>query len=211
MVEDELYDEPQYIRPQEAERLHGMLTDTTAAPGVSNLQRLRCIGNGWDVIVTSLLLAQSNISRIRDANHSHAHACGTNSSHSVNALSTFLVEYMDKHGSAATADLMCAMPSELSALSYKLLTNHCAFGADGEYSILDSGSSKHLSNQTCVTDSESRSILTGFDGSTQWTEGHGYLPINIHDEYTRKVVPFDIGDVDLLSHSLVSSILSLGK
>ena len=31
------------------------------------------------------------------------------------------------------------------------------------------------------------------------------------DEYTGDRVPLDIGDVDLLSHSLVSNILSLGK
>ena len=54
-------------------------------------------------------------------------------------------------------------------------------------------------------------MLIGFDGSTQWTQGNGYLPLHVVDGYTGDRVPLDIGDVDLLSHSPVSNILSLGK
>ena len=56
-----------------------------------------------------------------------------------------------------------------------------------------------------------RSPLAGFNGSTQWTEGNGYLPATMQDGITGEHFKVDIDDTDLMSKNLVSKILSLGK
>ena len=44
----------QQIRPHEAELLMGLKSGSTAGQGVTNLQRLTCIGNGWDLHVVKM-------------------------------------------------------------------------------------------------------------------------------------------------------------
>ena len=56
LVFDENSDEPQHLRVNEAEHLMGMTTDTTKGPGISNLDRMKSIGGGWDINVISRLL-----------------------------------------------------------------------------------------------------------------------------------------------------------
>jgi hypothetical protein len=41
--------------------LHGLPMNCTAAPGATNLDRLKAVGHGWDAIVTSMLLAHSSL------------------------------------------------------------------------------------------------------------------------------------------------------
>ena len=57
LVFDEAYDEPQHLRPHEAEGLMGMEPGTTEGEGITALLRLKCIGASWDINVTSALLS----------------------------------------------------------------------------------------------------------------------------------------------------------
>ena len=44
LIIDENHDEPQHVRPEEAEQLHGMPRGTTAGDGISAITRLHCLG-----------------------------------------------------------------------------------------------------------------------------------------------------------------------
>ena len=56
LVIDENHDEPQHVRPEEAEQLHGMPRGTTAGDGISAITRLHCIGGGWDLNVINMFV-----------------------------------------------------------------------------------------------------------------------------------------------------------
>ena len=56
VIIDEAMDEPTDVFPEEAEQLMGMEIGTTAGEGITNIDRLRCIGAGWDINVTSMIL-----------------------------------------------------------------------------------------------------------------------------------------------------------
>ena len=90
-----------------------------------------------------------------------------------------------------------------------VLATQCLDEQDG--SVLDSGSSRHLQSRVCVTDAENLTPLSGFNGSTQWTEGSGYVPGTMQDSITGKQFKIDFDQVDLMTTGLVSDILSLGK
>jgi hypothetical protein len=227
LVDDELYDALQHLQPEEAEGLHGLRVGHTAAPGISALERLRCIGNGWDVIVTTMLL-------------SYCHLCSENLSLLSQCRSRAIVpelspdpggcppespcdgdmslqllqsleHVLKESGPEVLTDVIMEMPDELACIAIEVLAQHFIYQINGDHSVLDSGSSRHLSGRTCVLDRENKSPLTGFDGSTQWTEGSGYLPVTLIDDETNQTVMYDVDECDLMSSHLVSSILSLGK
>ena len=56
LVKDEAHDELQQLRPHEAELLMGLKAGSTAGNGASNLDRLSCIGNGWNLHVVKMFL-----------------------------------------------------------------------------------------------------------------------------------------------------------
>ena len=59
LVQDEEYPGvPQQLRPHEAEKLMGMPAGVTEGPGISNLQRLTAVGNGWDINVMRLFFSE---------------------------------------------------------------------------------------------------------------------------------------------------------
>ena len=76
-------------------------------------------------------------------------------------------------------------------------------------SVLVSGSSRHLQSKVCVTDAENLTPLSGFNGSTQWTDGSSYVPANMRDSITGKQFKIVFDHVDLMTTALVSDILSL--
>ena len=78
-------------------------------------------------------------------------------------------------------------------------------------SVLDSGSARHLQSTVCVTDSDTLTPLSGFDGSVQWTEGNGYVPTEMVDEITGTSFKIDVNDVDLMTSRLVNDIWSMGE
>ena len=54
--------------------------------------------------------------------------------------------------------------------------------------VLDSGSSQHLQRRMHVLDDgDCVPPTTGFDGSKQWTQGNGHLPVAFTDDYTGSV------------------------
>ncbi|RPG35949.1 MAG: hypothetical protein CBB72_005020, partial [Muricauda sp. TMED12] len=55
-VDDENCEELQQLRAHEAEKLMGMPANCTQGEGITNLMRLTCIGNGWDVDIVSMLM-----------------------------------------------------------------------------------------------------------------------------------------------------------
>ena len=57
LVQDEAEEELQHLRPHEAEKLHGLPPNCTAAPGLTSADRLRLIGGGWDVNVAKKPMA----------------------------------------------------------------------------------------------------------------------------------------------------------
>ena len=63
----------------------------------------------------------------------------------------------------------------------------------------------------CVLDTDNRTPLAGFDGSTQWTEGNGYVPVTMTDNISGKPFSVDFEDADLMSENLISRMLSLSK
>ena len=200
LVNDELYDADQHLVPNEAERLHGLPVNCTAAPGATNLDRLKAIGHGWDVIVTSMLLAHSSL-------EVHTHATHDEPQH----MQQLLIHAMDHLGPQAVADVLTELPDAVAQECLGHLVSHYVFNIDGDYSVLDSGSARHLNNTAFMLDPENRSALTGFDGLVSWTNGSGYLPVDLHDEWTGESLSVDITDVDIMSSDLVSNILSLGK
>jgi len=56
LVKDEAHEELQQLRPHEAELLMGLKAGSTDGNGVSKLDRLSCIGNGWDLHVAKMFL-----------------------------------------------------------------------------------------------------------------------------------------------------------
>ena len=77
-------------------------------------------------------------------------------------------------------------------------------------SILDSCSSRHIHPRVKMLDADEFFSLTGFDDSRQWTNGSGFLPLEVQDESSGTKVKVDIDHVDGLE-SVASPILSLGK
>ena len=56
MINDEAFTEWQSIQAIEAERLHHMPEGCTAAPGMTEAQRLKAIGDGWDISIVGRIL-----------------------------------------------------------------------------------------------------------------------------------------------------------
>ena len=56
LVDDEMLERPQHLAPEEAESLTGMSGNDTLGNGVSNKDRLKGIGNGWDTNVANMIV-----------------------------------------------------------------------------------------------------------------------------------------------------------
>ena len=56
LVNDVKHDDPQQLRPHEAEQLLGMPKGCTAGDGITNKDRLTAIGNAWDLRVTGIFM-----------------------------------------------------------------------------------------------------------------------------------------------------------
>ena len=222
-VRDVKFKELQDLYPVEAERLMGLVPNSTSGNGVTAEQRLTGIGDGWDVNITAMLLSYSRFVR----EHSNSPHRSTVREHSNSqsadvaaavATQGFLVQYQHNHGPDALTALILDQGFDDMAKCLRLMhdyyTEKCllrATSSSTDPSVLDSGSAKHLQKRVVVTDSDSRCPLSGFDGSTQWTEGNGYLPISVTDELTGTRIPLDIEDADLMTENLITQILSLGK
>ena len=108
------------------------------------------------------------------------------------------------------AGCLQAMDDEARDWYLSLLASH-HMNKQQDMSVLDSGSSKHLQSTVCVTDGDDLTPLSGFDGSTQWTEGKGYVPAVMYDTNTDTTFKVDFEDTDLMTQNLISNIWSMGK
>ena len=105
---------------------------------------------------------------------------------------------------------LMGMDADIRDWYLQILASYCE--SDGvNSSVLDSGSARHLQSEVCVTDNDTVTPLSGFDGSIKWTEGNGYVPAQMTDSITGASFKLDVDDVDLMTTSLVSNIWSMGK
>ena len=76
-------------------------------------------------------------------------------------------------------------------------------------SVIDSGAGRHVCSKTKVTDATQSHRLRGFDGSTAWTSGRGFLPTTLTTR-SGSSVNIDVNDVDHLP-AAAAELLSMGK
>ena len=218
LVTDESCTSAQHLRPEEAERLMGMEPGCTAGQGVTPRQRLKCIGNGWDHNVTVMLLRYSSLSRLAPSSQtadiwSAIPELTALTTEEKTAQALLQIQQTSMEPSAFALHLSRLEPDhQIWCLS--LLKHAAAQGGartvSSNWSVLDSGSSRHLHGDTHVLDPDDCKSLTGFNGSTEWTTGSGYLPLHMTDMNTDQSVKVDIDDVDTMQ-GLQSNILSMGK
>ena len=182
---------------------------------------------GWDLPVPTMILSYSNMERVMTGlnpalNVSHSLSCDDLADTPLGALSDeelqrLLVTVRDSHGSVSLSQLLLQfkLPDQLHMLG--LLSHDLSHDlsprilhVDYKGSVLDSGSSKHLHPRTHVTNSDDCISLTGFNNSTEWTQGNGYLPLQLYDENSNTTVSADITDADKLD-VVASPVLSMGK
>ena len=213
LVDDRDFEKVQHLRPAEAERLMGMPTGCSAAPGITAKQRLKGIGNGWDINVVTMFLKHI---KPKAANGSLYDECSVFTvADQDQLLLQALLKCRDRmsidefagivalHGAAEQLKIL-----QLLAVYYS--KTGPVLHVRGQCSVLDSGSSRHLNPDVHVTDPEETVMLTGFDNSQSLTTGNGFLPVLFYDQNTGTAVKADIEDVDRMP-GLNSSLLSLGK
>ena len=201
-VKDEQHVELQSLYPCEGEALMGWEVGSTADPTVSAKQRLSVIGDGWDLNAVYSLMRFSKLSRVNPLTSSSSYTLDDKTAQAL------LVELRTHIGDHRLADALCHldMPKQLWCIN--LLKQHDSHG--GQYSVLDSGSSKHLSKETQIFDPHDRKSLTGFNGASTWTEGSGYIPIVMEDPATGNTIKHDIANAEAMS-GIQSNILCMGK
>ena len=203
LIRDMKHDKLQSPFPEETELLLGLPLNSTAAPGISNKLRLIAIGMGWDVNSVAMLMAHSNyVLSQHTGSRITCQSCLVELQHS-------LIRVQDAVGSAGLSEILFGLTPQEVKLCLNFI--QCYSAQPAPSSVLDSGSARHLSNRTRVINQDDKTPLTGFDGSQQWTEGNGYLPITILDHNSNSTAIVDIWDTDLMSSDLVTQILSMGK
>ena len=216
LIVDEMTDELQHVRPEEAEQLHGMKRGTTQGPGITAMMRLKCIGAGWDINITRMLLHYLRPQTLEE--HTRVYLVQLKNDYTPEQASqgkelyhfscdspeqfyTFIREMTSIHGVEYAAKMIALSEN------YRRLINVANANAG---SILDSGAARHVSNKVKITDPDVKCKLTSFTGKESWTEGNGYIPTTLHDDLSGTDFPLDIEDADYSSES-VSSLLSLCK
>ena len=229
LVNDERYEEPQHLLPFEAARLMGLerfLTETVLSGTCTPQEWLQCIGNGWDLTVAVMLMGYF----VHGPEYTPTHACATTSlqpsppeslpsfgdlSDEDTLLQMALAAHRASHPEHETAEMMAQynMETQLKMLGLlKAWDDKYGVFATQAYngSVLDSGSSVHLSTQTRVLEGEDRITLTGFNQSSSETSGNGYVPLELEDDTSSKTFCMDLYDTYLLENAHVN-IISLGK
>ena len=154
LVRDEKFEDDQHLLPPEAEGLMEMRIGSTVVPGMTARDRLIGIGNGWDIIVTTLLLSHNKIAQRQ-----------TDTLDDTATAQQALVQLIDTYGPEYVSEFIQTLSAPAAEEAVSLLARHYVYQLEEEFSVVDSGSAKHLSKSTYVLESENRSALTGFDGS----------------------------------------------
>jgi site-specific DNA-cytosine methylase len=219
---------PQDLHVTEAEKLHGMKADQTAAPGVSPLERIRCVGAGWDINIVKMLFG--TIFRGNDApqpspsGHVNALASGAEIFHLPAKLPKLHKDFLEEHlklkdtpgylDGVSTSTLAYLVALEKHPEAVTMCTAHhtrttSPINTVLKGSVIDSGAARHVCKSIEIEDATRSTRLCGFNGSHEWTEGKGYLPIVTTTQGGHQV-QMDIQDVDKFSNS-ATNLLSMGK
>ena len=231
IVHDEQFEKAQHLRVNEAERLVGLFTDATAGGGVSAKDRLICLGKAWDVPTTEMQLRFSRLARrkimsvaadyysaTRQLQYSATRPLQCSATRPLQyPLAADHLEHLQSQlriarlrgGSDAVVSLLAAAEPRVQQQMLLMLAEPQQQLVNYAGSVLDSGSSRHLSPRTQVTHSDDKLSLTGFDKSMAWTDGNGYLPLKLHEARSDKSISLDLYDADKFDG--IEPILSMGK
>lgn len=212
VVHDIQHPTAQHLHSTEAEMLLGFHCGATGGRAVTEIDRLRALGDSVDVRVSVMMNRFSKHATIRIDGPPNVlpRAQSGTSSREQTALSTLLAARA-QGGPNALVELLQQVPmnTQLELLHILKRTTSPVMYAG---SVLDSGSSKHLHTKVQVTHADDVTSLTGFDSSSSptWTQGNGYLPLIAKDMATGEKRAFDLYDSDKLS-TVTLDILSMGK
>ena len=211
IVHDEQCEKPQHLRAEEAEQLLGYFRGATAGGGVTNKDRLRALGDGWDIRAAACINRFSSMAGafLKGPPHPIEKAMT-----SAEVLITML-PFMEREG---TNEDLVQQLSKLDGEGQHQVLRHMQAMKDAKTaaavnytgSVLDSGSGRHIQRTIQVTDEDNLQPLIGFDGSTAWTQGNGYLPAVLQDDRSGAEISHDFDDADKLG-TVQCDILSLGK
>ena len=187
----------------------GFPAGSTSGCAVSQIDRLRALGDSWDVHTSLMLNRFSRYATIRVDGPLLVHS--PSKQFSGNSAKQALLAPRATGGPDAIVQLLAALTKDeqLMLLQHMRAPTSPVFYAG---SVLDSGSSKHLHTQVQVTHSEDRCSISGFKSNKDptWTQCNGHLPLTACDTVTGQDRPFDVWDSDKLN-TVALGILSLGK
>ena len=216
LVFDEQHDEPQHLHAEEAEGLMGMEAGTTAGEGITAIDRLRCIGAGWDIRVTSMVLKHVREDAL--TLHTMAHMASLEDTRTDEQLQQaqhlFLIQHQTPDQFTSMFNTVLSRDGEHEAAKIIAVSQHyrrqVLLTESKDSIIIDSGAGRHIDTRTRILDPDYRMRLTGFVGEESWTNGSGYLPLQLHDELSSTDFQVDIEDTDYLE-SAACNLLSMGK
>ena len=193
-MKNDTHDELQQLCPHAAELLMGLKSGSTEGQGVTNLQRLTCIGNGWNLHVVKMFIRHMQPKKVMT--HSEVMLAIAEGpplelelDEEERELQYALVYTREKMKDEDFVEELSTW-SEADELKATILlkdfsSKAMAINAEQE-SILDSGSGRHINRKVRILDPDTSVSLTGFDDSQQWTQGSGFLPLEAHDEFTNE-------------------------
>ena len=197
VVHDSRFEKAQDIAPVKTERFLGYPDGSTGGGGVTPKDRLSRLGAAWDVLTVLAIMKHSKLHRSALVGSAIAMPNPTPLSQlSGDLLKAQLQQIQSTGGTAALVQAMQSMCYEDQIRMLSALVDGKVNYADHQGSVLDSGSSRHLHPNTCVTQPDDSISLTGFNGDSTWMQGNGYLPLSLSDATTDTGVSHDIYDVD---------------
>ena len=215
LVIDENHDEPQHLHPEEAEELHGMLRGTTAGDGIQAIDRLHCIGGGWDLNIIEMFVKHLEPQSLEAQTRAYLASLAITSTPSQleqgESFYTLQKESPDAFNQlvASLAKDSVVQAAKVVALSEHYRRSH----EPDDYSnssIIDSGASRHVSPNVTIPDHDDKVKLTSFTGKATWTAGNGYIPLECHDDLSGNSFGIDIENADYTTET-VSTLLSMCK
>ena len=212
-INDVNFDAPQHLHSEEAESLLWLPKGITAGNGVKEIDRLRGLGDGWDFNTVVMLNRNSKLANKTITGPPFAPTDRVSRNSESTLPDVNLAEATEAYDTGDNARLAEILFNRPASEQLKLL-NMILFAKPHDYegSVLDSGSSRHLNPNTHVLQSDVTIPLTGFNESepSTWTQGNGYLPIQLTDMNSNAKISMDLDDADKLS-GVSCPILSMGK
>ena len=214
MVTDEKFPGEYFeIRPIEAERLMGFPEDCTDAPDVTAKDRLKALGNSWDINITAPLVKTilTSSDRITQMNLMVPKVLTEDDIQQYEVAKAFFTsdEAARSHVlSKVTHEQLCKMTALYTQFPNGLPIN-IGYADGSKGSVIDSGAGRHVCKAAVVTNADETVRLRGFDGSTAWTSGKGYLPAKVQNRMG-DYIDVDINDVENFPGA-AAELLSMGK